>query len=156
MECCCTAASSSLSKMVHSPIAVHPGAADKDWAAPGTFPLLAPPRAAPPNWERIAPRLKKQTKFLKIHEFPLPFIILKRGKRGKKSTRVPTDGAASAVQRAGTNRRRPGIAFGFCSCQGEGRGGVDSVKVRELPPARERSPGAAHRRRVGVGGGSGH
>lgn len=56
VECCCTAASSSLSKMVHSPIAVHPEAADKDWAAPGTFPLLlAPPRAAPPGWERLAP-----------------------------------------------------------------------------------------------------
>lgn len=78
VECCCTAASSSLSKMVHSPIAVHPEAADKEWAAPGTFLLLAPPRATSPRWERIAPQLKKQTIFLKkIHEPPLPFIVLK-------------------------------------------------------------------------------
>lgn len=106
VECCCTAASSSLSKMVHSPIAVHPEAADKEWAAPGTFLLLAPPRAARPRWERIAPQLKKQTIFLKkIHEPPLPFIVLKREKWGKKFKRTPTEGAAGAVQRAGTTSR---------------------------------------------------
>lgn len=145
VECCCTAASSSLSKMVHSPIAVHPEAADKDWAAPGTFPLLAPPRAAPPDWEQIAPRLKKQTNFLKIHESPLPFIILKRGKWGKKSKQTPTDGAAGAVRRAGTNLpRRPGLRSGACGCPGEGQGGGGSVLVRELSPAWERSLDAAH------------
>ena len=70
--------------MVHSPIAVHPEAADKDGAAPGTFPLRAPPRAAPPDWERNAPQLKNQTKFLKIQDPPLPFIVLKTGKMGKE------------------------------------------------------------------------
>ena len=38
VECCCTAASSSLSRMVHSPIAERPEAADTDWAAPGPSP----------------------------------------------------------------------------------------------------------------------
>lgn len=74
--------------MVHSPIAVHPEAADKDWAVPGTFLVLAPPRAAPPDRERIAPQLMKQTKNLslkkkKIHE-PLPLLLhLKRVSKGK-------------------------------------------------------------------------
>lgn len=70
--------------MVHSPIAVHPEAADKDWAAPGTFPLLAPPRAAPPGWERIAPPMKEANQMFKNSRTPLPFIVLKREKRGKK------------------------------------------------------------------------
>lgn len=143
VECCCTAASSSLSKMVHSPIAVHPEAADKEWAAPGTFLLLAPPGAARPRWERIAPRLKKQTIKKKIHQPPLPFIVLKREKWGKKFKRTPTDGAAGAVQRAGTTSGNASGGSGFePTVTGRGAGLGGSVQLLQLSRPAERSLGA--------------
>ena len=134
MECCCTAASSSLSKMVHSPIAVHPEAADKDGAAQGTFPLRAPPRAAPPDWERNAPQLKNQTKFLKIQDPPLPFIVLKTGKMGKETQARPTDGQ---LARSGERARTSGAVRGSGLEPGDGRarGGAERWWPRAGPRA---------------------
>lgn len=158
MECCCTAASSSLSKMVHSPIAVHPEAADKDGAAPGTFPLRAPPRAAPPDWERNAPQLKNQTKFLKIQDPPLPFIVLKTGKMGKETQARPTDGQ---LARSGERARTSGAVRGSGLEPGDGRarGGAERWWPRAGPralPARARCLSATHSRGLGAEERSGH
>lgn len=143
--------------MVHSPIAVHPEAADKDRAAPGTFPLLAPPWAAPPRGERIAPRLKKQTNFFlkKIHESPFPFIVLKRGKWGKKSKRAPTDGTAGKVRRAGTIS---GAVWGSglepAGARARGGAGMATCRSPSFHP-RERALGATHPGGWGPGKGPG-
>lgn len=89
--------------MVHSPIAVHPEAADKDWAAPGTFPLLAPPWAAPPDWERLTPdQRSKQIKKKKKSKNPLSLLLhLKEGNEERnRSAPRPMGQLARSRERA--------------------------------------------------------
>lgn len=156
VECCCTAASSSLSKMVHSPIAVHPEAADKEWAAPGTFLLLAPPRAARPRWERIAPQLKKQTIFLKKSTNLLSRLLYLKEKNGERNSSAPRLRGQLARSREPARPPAPSGGSGFePTVPGRGAGLGGSVQLLQLPRPLERSLGATHPRGWGPGKGPG-
>lgn len=123
----------------------------------GHVPALGPSLGRTSPRGANCPPIKEANKFFfkKIHESPFPFIVLKRGKWGKKSKRAPTDGTAGKVRRAGTIS---GAVWGSglepAGARARGGAGMATCRSPSFHP-RERALGATHPGGWGPGKGPG-